>query len=271
MWQKWNFATIYPMVETTVENTVEMPTPAADAELQEMLEAGVHLGHVKSKNHPSMRSYIFGVRNTVSLIDLTKTKEKLAASLEFIRSVAARGGIILLAGTRPSARAAILKIAGDTKMPYFVERWIGGTLTNFKVMAKRVEYMTLLEKEQSSGGFEKYTKKERAKKGEELVKLRKFFDGLRTLVRLPDAVFVVDITHDITAVREARKTGIPLVALVDTNSNADLVDWPIPANDDAIPAVRYMVERIGHAIAEGEREAAEKAEKAKKAEEEKAE
>lgn len=240
------------MVETSVENNLSGFAPVADPELEEMMKAGVHLGHAKSKNHPAMRPYIFGVRNTVSVIDLTATKEKLAVALEFIKGVAAKGGLVLLVGTRPAARKIIIDVAERTKMPYFVERWIGGAMTNFKVISGRVEYMERLEKEKASGDFEKYTKKERMKKEEEIVRLKKIFDGLRPMKRLPDAIFVVDITHDDTAVREARRMKIPLIALCDTNSNADLVNYPIPANDDALPAVRYMVGRIGEAIEKGQ-------------------
>lgn len=237
----------------TNENTASLP-PVADPELEAMLKAGVHLGHAKSKNHPAMQPYIFGVRNTISVIDLTRTKEKLAEAQEFLKKIAARGGLILLVGTRPAARKSILEVAEKTKMPYFVERWIGGTLTNFKVISKRVEYLENLERQKAEGGLEKYTKKERMKKEEEIVKLKRDFDGLRNLKRIPDAMFVVDITEDTTAVREAKKTRVPVVALVDTNSNAGLIDYPIPSNDDALSSVRYMVGRIGDAIEEGLRE-----------------
>ena len=242
------------MNELTANNSVLAEVPSAvDPEIAEMVAHGIHLGHAKTKNHPSMQPYIFGVRNTVSVIDLTKTKEKLGPTLEFIKGVAAKGGIILLVGTRPAARKAIIEVAEKTRMPYFVERWIGGTLTNFKVISKRVEYMETLEKEKASGELEKYTKRERMKKEEEIVRLRRFFEGLRALKRVPDAVFVVDTTHDTTAVREAKRMKVPLVALADTNSDITLIDYPIPSNDDALPAVRYMVGKIGEAIEEGQR------------------
>lgn len=248
---------MFAMEETAL--AAEQPRAAdpafdADPELEEMLKAGIHLGHAKTKNHPSMREYIFGVRNTISILDLTKTKEKLASAREFLRGIAARGGIVLLVGTRPAARKIILEIAGRTGAPYFVERWIGGTLTNFKVISKRVEYMERLERERTSGEFEKYTKRERMKKEEEIVRLRRFFDGLRPLARLPDAVFIVDATHDTTAVREANRIKIPIVALTDTNSDASKIQWPIPSNDDALPAVRYMVGKVGEAIADGQKQ-----------------
>lgn len=242
------------MAEIALENGVSGFAPPVDPEIEEMMKAGVHLGHAKSKNHPAMQPYIFGVRSTVSVLDLIQTKEKLVVALDFIKETAARGGLILLVGTRPAARKIIMEIAEKTKMPYFVERWIGGTLTNFKVISQRVEYMERLEKEKAAGEFEKYTKKERMNKEEEIVRLRKNFDGLRPMKRLPEALFIVDITHDDTAVREARRLKIPIVALCDTNSNADLVTHPIPSNDDALPAVRYMVGRVGEAVEDGQRE-----------------
>lgn len=249
------------MTETITDNLLSLPlSSAVDSELEDMIKAGVHFGHAKSKTHPSMQPYIFGIRNTVSLLDLTKTKEKLNKALNFIKEVAAKNGLILLVGTRPAARKVIFAVAEKTKMPYFTERWIGGTLTNFKVISKRVEYMEELERAKTAGELVKYTKKERMKKEEEISKLNQNFNGLRNLKRLPDALFVVDITHDDTAIREARRIKIPIVALADTNSNADLVNYPIPANDDALPAVGYMVGRIGEAIEEGLREASEKSE-----------
>lgn len=241
-------------IEIKNENKV-LEAPILDQEIEAMLKAGVHLGHAKTKNHPAMQPYIFGVRNTISVLDLTKTKEKLAVALGFLKKVASAKGLILLVGTRPAAKKIIKEIAEKTQMSYFIERWIGGALTNFKVISQRVEYMEQLEKEKVSGEFEKYTKKERMKKEEEIVRLKKLFDGLRTLKRLPDAVFIVDITEDTTAVREARRMKIPIVALCDTNSPCDQVDYPIPSNDDALPAVRYMVGRIGETIEEGQREA----------------
>lgn len=248
------------------QNQNSMAAPVADPEIEDMAKAGVHLGHAKSKNHPSMQEYLFGVRNGVSVIDLVKTKEKLATALEFLKMITSRGGVVLLVGTRPVARAAVLDTAEATRMPYFAERWIGGTLTNFKVISKRVEYFEKLEEERRSGGFEKFTKKEQSLKNEELVKLAKNFSGIRSMKRLPDAIFIVDINEDETAIREARITKIPVVALVDTNSNAKLVDYPIPSNDDALPAVRYMIGKIREALEEGFRLAALKKESENKSE-----
>ncbi len=233
-------------------------TPAASKEIESMLKAGVHLGHAKSKNHPTMQPYIFGVRNTIAILDLTKTEEKLEKTMDFVRGIASRGGLVLFVGTRPGTRKIVQETAEKTSMPYFMERWIGGTLTNYKMISKRIAEMQSLEKERETGGFEKYTKKERARKDEEITRLRRFFDGLRKLTRMPDAVVIVDTTHDTTAVREARKMKIPVVALCDSNANADLIDFPIPSNDHAFPAVSFMLGKFSEAIEEGKRQLAEK-------------
>lgn len=232
--------------------------PAHTQEIESMLKAGVHLGHAKSKNHPTMQPYIFGVRNTISILDLTQTEEKLRKAMDFIRGIAHRGGLVLFVGTRPGARKVVEETAKQALMPYFTERWIGGTLTNYKMISKRIAEMQSLEKEKETGGFEKYTKKERARKDDEITRLRRFFDGLRKLTRMPDAVVIVDTTHDTTAVREAKKMKIPIVALCDSNANADLIDFPIPSNDHALPAITYMLGKFTEAIEEGKRQLAEK-------------
>ena len=233
-------------------------TDGMSKEVESMLKAGIHLGHSKSKNHPAMQPYIFGVRNTIAIIDLIKTEEKLRYAMNIVREIASRGGVILFVGTRPGTRHVILDTAKKAGMPYFIERWIGGALTNYKMISKRVEQMETLEKERETGGFDKYTKKERARLDDEIARLKRFFDGLRTLKRMPDAVFVLDITHDTTAVNEARKMKIPVIALCDSNSNIDLINYPIPSNDHALPAVVYMLGKFTEAIEEGKRQLVEK-------------
>ena len=226
--------------------------PGADPEGSEMLEAGVHLGHVRSKRHPAMAPYVWGMRSNVEVIDLTKTKEKLAAALAFLRQVAAEGKLILFVGTRPSAKDLIRRTADALGCPYVCQRWIGGTLTNFRVIRKRVETLEGLEHEKASGGFEKYTKWEQLELEKEMARLAENFDGLRRLARLPDALVIVDISHDRTALREASRMKIPVAALTDTNTDPRLVAYPIPANDDARPAVAYMLGRMEAAVREGQ-------------------
>lgn len=219
-----------------------------------MLAAGVHWGHRRSKRHPAMAPYVWGLRSNVEVIDLLKTKEKLALALEFLRGAAREKKVILFVGTRPSVCNLVRAAALELGHPYVDQRWIGGTLTNFKVVRKRVETLEALEQELAGSDLEKYTKRERAEKEKEHLRLSANFDGLRRLTRLPDALVIVDISHDVTALREAKRTGIPVVALTDTNTDPRLVAHPIPANDDARPAVAYMLSRMAEAVREGERE-----------------
>ena len=226
--------------------------PAPSPEMEAMMEAGVHWGHARSKRHPAMMPYLWGTRSNVEVIDLTKTCEKLAEALVFLSERASKGKLILFVGTRPSARHLVKETAEALGYPYVDQRWIGGTLTNFKVILKRVETLESLEQEQASGGFEKYTKKERLRKDEEMTRLRQHFDGLRRLRRIPDVIVIIDIGHDHLALSEARRLKIPVVALTDTNTDPRLVSYAIPSNDDARPAVRYMLERMKAALREGQ-------------------
>lgn len=223
-----------------------------DPEIEAMIEAGVHLGHVRSKRHPGMMPFLWGVRNDVEIIDLTKTREKLLEAKEFLRMLGREKKLILFVGTRPGTKMFVRAAAESLGFPYVHERWIGGTLTNFKVILKRIETLEALEQEQATGGFEKYTKKERMLKEKEMENLRENFDGLRRLRKIPDAMVIVDISHDTLALQEAKKLGIPVVALTDTNTDPRLVQYPIPSNDDARPAVAYMLKEIEQAVREGQ-------------------
>ena len=240
------------MVEIIAENQINTAV-INDPEIEEMIKAGVHFGHSKTKRNPAMSPYIYGTRNNVEIIDLAQTKEMLGHALEYIKNLASRGKTVLLVGTQPAAKKAVEEAGEEANMPRVSLRWIGGTLTNFKVISKRIETLERLEKEKATGEFEKYTKKERMKLEEEISRLKENFDGLRLLKNMPDAVFVVNIVHDDLPVREANRMKIPVLALCDTNSNPKIVTYPIPSNDDALPAVRYMVGRIKEAIVEGKR------------------
>ncbi len=234
-----------------------------DPETKAMIDAGVHLGHAKNRRHPAMEPYIWTVRGGISVIDVTKTKEKLDEALAFLKSVSQKGGAVLFVGTRPAAKAAVADTAKTLGMPWVTERWIGGTLTNFKVISKQVEMLSGLEAKMAGGEFEKYTKKERIGFEREIARLKKDFDGLRALSRPPAALFVVNVPHDNTAVREAIRMRIPVVALTDTNADPRTISHPIPSNDDAMPVIRYMLERVKKAVEEGrEIQAAEKLENA---------
>ncbi len=226
-------------------------TPPVDPEIQEMMARGVHRGHSKSRRHPAMEPYLWGTRNAIEIIDLVKTREKLTEALEFLKELSARKGVLLLVGTAPAAKRALLEVAREFSYPVVTERWIGGTLTNFKVILKRVQRLEELEREQAAGTLEKYTKKEQVRLGKELERLKKTFNGLRPMKQLPDALCIVSLAKDGAALREAKRMGIPVVALADTNTDPRPVTYPIPANDDARPAIEYMLGRITVAFREG--------------------
>lgn len=215
---------------------------------KEMLEAGVHFGHKKSRRHPKMKPYIYGLRNDIHIIDLEKTMEEFGKALEFIKSIAKDKGKILLIGTRPQSQALVEETAKNCKMPYVVSRWIGGLLTNFDIIRKRVEHLIDLEKKRSSGEFKKYTKKEQLNFDKEIEKLKKKFEGIKELEKLPEAILVLSIKQQIAAIREAKRKNIPIIALVDTDSDPSLVDYPIPSNDEAVSALKFMLNKIQETI-----------------------
>jgi len=215
---------------------------------KEMLKAGVHFGHKESNWNPKMKPYIFGARNNIHIIDLGKTIEELNKALDFIKDIKKKNGKILLVGIRPQCRSLVEEMAKKTKMPYVVFRWIGGLLTNFNTIRKRVEHLLDLEKKKASGELGKYTKREQQKIDEEIKKLEKKFGGIKDLEGLPQAVLVVGIKGQMTAVREARRKKIPVIALVDTDSDPSLIDYPIPSNDEAISAIKFMLNKIEEAL-----------------------
>ncbi len=239
-------------MDTPVSNIDITSFPAADPEMEAMLDAGVHRGHNRSKRHPAMGQFVWGTRSNIEIIDLLKTREKLAEALHFLHEIASRGKLILFVGTRPSTHELLRETAESLGYPYVNRRWIGGTLTNFKVIFKRVETLESLEQDKATGGFEKYTKKERLVKEDVMNRLRQNFDGLRKLRRLPDAVIIMGIHHDTLALAEARGLNIPVVALTDTNTDPRLATYPIPSNDDARTAVRYMLSRIHDSLRDGQ-------------------
>ena len=214
----------------------------------EMMKAGVHLGHRVSRLHPKMKDYIFGVRNTIHIIDLEKTVVEFEKALNFIKELVEKKGTILLVGTKTPLKRIVKETAIECDIPYVNERWLGGTFTNFKVILKRIEYFRELERKQKEGELEKYTKKERVDFDKELKKLELKFGGIKNLNKIPEAVFVCDVRKDILAVKEARVKGVKIIAIVDTNVDPNLVDYPIPANDDAITSVRYILGKVKQVI-----------------------
>jgi len=215
---------------------------------EEMFEAGIHFGHKKSNWNPKMKQYIYGLRNNVYILDLEKTVKKLEQALGFIKEIKRKDGKILFVGTRPQCQELVKNAAQAVKMPYIVSRWIGGLLTNFTVIRKRVDYLISLEKKKDSGELKKYTKKEQVDFNKEIEKLKKKFEGIKSLEKLPDVIIILSIKEQATAIKEAKRKDIPIVSLVDTNCDPSLVDYPIPSNDDAISALKFMVDQFEKAL-----------------------
>ena len=216
--------------------------------LEEMAKAGLYFGHRTSRCHPKMKPYLAGVQNTIHIIDLEKTAQKLKEALSFLQELVSENKILLLIGTKIQVKDLAKEIATELGLPYVNERWLGGTFTNFEVIKKRIDYFKGLEKKRAEGAFEKYTKKERAKIDQELQDLEIKFGGLKHLERLPDAIFVLDMKKDETAIREAKRKGIKIIGIAHTNVDPTLADYPIPANDDAISSVSYILNKVKETI-----------------------
>ncbi len=223
----------------------------ADVTLRALLETGVHFGHRTRRWHPKMAPYIFTERKGVHIIYLQQTLETLQLVSELIQDTVAAGGTILFVGTKRQAQATIAREAERCDMPYVNLRWLGGTLTNWDTIRQRIDYLHNLEARRERGDFELFTKKEALEKEREIDKLNQRLGGIKEMRELPDLVFVIDIDREATAVAEADKLGIPLVAMVDTNCNPDPIDYVIPANDDAIRAIRLITRQIADSVLAG--------------------
>ena len=219
--------------------------------IKQLLEAGVHFGHQTKRWNPKMKKFIFGSRSGIYIIDLEKTEECLNAARDFLTDLSSKGEFILFVGTKKQAQDVIKQEAVRSGMYYVTDRWPGGMLTNFATIKKSINRLKEIEKMRTDGTFEKITKKEIARLEKELIKLHKNFSGIVLMDKMPKAVFVVDTKKEETAVREARRLGIPVVGLIDTNSNPDLVDYPIPGNDDATKSIRAVVSIIADTVIEG--------------------
>ena len=219
--------------------------------MKQLLEAGVHFGHQTRRWNPKMAKYIFTERNGIYIIDLQKTVKKVDEAYAFLRSVAAEGKSVLFVGTKKQAQEAIKEEALRANMFYVNERWLGGMMTNFQTIQKRVNRLKELEAMEADGTFEVLTKKEVQGLRHEMEKLEKYLGGIKEMNKLPGALFVVDPRKERIAVAEARKLNIPIVAIVDTNCDPDEVDYVIPGNDDAIRAVKLLTGRMADAIMEG--------------------
>ncbi len=218
---------------------------------QQLLDAGVHFGHLKKKWNPKMLPYIFMERKGIHIIDLNKTQEKLEESAAALRQIAKSGRKILFVATKKQAKDIVAELAASVNMPYVTERWLGGMLTNFATIRKSIKKKQSIEKMLSDGSFNNITKKERLMLGRQQAKLDKVLGGIENLGRVPAAIFMVDISHEHIALAEAKKLGIRTFGIVDTNSDPTLVDFAVPGNDDASKSVRIITEYLVEAIKEG--------------------
>jgi small subunit ribosomal protein S2 len=223
----------------------EIPT------LLELLKAGVHFGHRVSKLHPKMKPYVFTQKNGVHIINVEITQEKLKEALKFVKRIVSNGGTILFLGTKKQANSIIKKYATECKMPYITGRWLGGTFTNFSEISKVINRMIELKEKKKSGELEKYTKKEQLKFDREIEKLEQMVGGIENLKKLPEAIYIIDLKREKTAVAEAYKKEIPIIGICDTNVNPDKVNYIIPANDDATKSIELITRLVSEAVKEG--------------------
>ena len=226
---------------------------AVSVDIKALLEAGVHFGHKTSRWHPKMAKYIHSKRQDSHIIDLTKTVEGLEVALPFLTKIAASGKLILFVATKKQTKDAVRETAEALKQPYMTERWLGGTLTNVQTVGQQVKKLKDLEKRMATGDLEKrYSKLEVQRFQEEIDELTLKYGGVKNLNGKPGALFLIDAIGDLNAIKEAKTIGVPVVALVDTNADPSLIDYVIPANDDAIKGVKLLLEYVSQAILEGQ-------------------
>ena len=219
--------------------------------LEELLEAGSHFGHQSRRWNPKMDEYLYSVRDGVHIFDLVKTAEGLKKAYEFVSELAAEGKKIIFIGTKRQAQEIIKEEAKKSGVFYVAERWMGGTITNWEQIEKSVKRLSERKEKLETGEYDKYTKKEKVLIRREVGKLERFYGGLAGMKKNPDAIFVVDTVREIAAVKEAKLRGVKVVAMVDSNSNPDMVDYVIPANDDAVRSIKLIVSKIAEAYVEG--------------------
>lgn len=222
-----------------------------EVSLETLLAAGAHFGHQSSRWHPKMKQYLYGVQQGIHVFDLAKTKEGLEEAKKFVSQTMAEGGNIIFVGTKRQAGAIIEEEAKRAGLPYVNERWLGGTITNWEEMHKRIKKMEQMKEDRGKGEFKKYTKKEQLLLDREISRLEKLLGGLEGLAKLPEAVFIVDAKKEEIVVKEARMRGIKVVAIVDSNTDPKNIDYIIPANDDAVGAIKFLVSEIAGSAMEG--------------------
>lgn len=231
---------------------------ASDTIIEKMFQAGAHYGYSKTRRHPSVSPYIYSTKNRSDIINLEKTEGQLDNALKYVEELGAKGKIILFVGTKPEAKVTGRSAAESLGMPYVAERWIGGTLSNFSEIKKRIAELENYQKESATGALEKYTKKERVVLAKKMEKLARFYTGLLPLKKIPDALFVIDARAEHIAATEARKSGVPVIALVNSDTNIKHIEHPIVANDAGIPSIRFFTFALVDAYKKGQAGAAEK-------------
>jgi len=241
------------MAENTEKTT--LTEGANDEMLQKMFGAGVHWGHKKAKGHPKMKPYILTTRQNVQIINVEKTLEKLNEAAAFLKDIVATGGVVLVVATKMPSKTLVKGFAEKTGMPYVEERWLGGTITNFPMLSKRLEFFLGQEAKTAKGEFANKTKKEQLLISRDIERLEKKMGGMKTLKKIPHALLIVDIGEHMAAVREAKRTGVPVVAISDTNTDPTLVTHPIPANDKSALSVSFILDYLAKAMNEGKQQA----------------
>jgi len=222
--------------------------------IKELLDAGVHFGHQTKRWNPKMKPFIFDSRNGIHIIDLSQTATQLDAACKFLNEIVRKGQSVLFVGTKKQAQLAVKETAKECGQMFVTERWLGGTLTNYTTLKRSIARLKEIEKMETDGSINAYVKQEQSMIRREAARFFKYLDGIRTMDKMPGAMFVIDIKREHNAVAEARKLKIPVVALVDTNCNPDLADMPIAGNDDAIRSVRIILAAIGQAVTQGKAE-----------------
>lgn len=226
-------------------------TPA----MQELLEAGVHFGHQVRRGNPRMKQYIYGARDGVHIIDLAQSEKLLKEACEFVYELGKSGKVLLFIGTKKQAKDIIKAAVKDSQAPFMVERWVGGFLTNFEEIGKRIKKLEDLKTQKEKGELAKYTKKEQLLIDREILKLEQTYEGVTNLKVLPDVVFIIDAVSENTALQECKRMSIKVVAIADTNCNPNLIDYPIPGNDDAIKSITVLTQAVADAYSAGLKEA----------------
>ena len=220
--------------------------------VEQMFKVGAHYGYSKTRRHPSVSSYIYATKNRVDIIDLEKTEKMLDLALEFVKSLGSKNKVVLFVGTKPEAKEIIKSTAESLNMPYVTERWIGGTLSNFTEIKKRIAELENYHKESKEGSLEKYTKKERVMLSKKMEKLSKYYFGLLGLKKMPEALFIIDAKAEHIAATEANKSNVPVISVVNSDSNIKKLEFPIVANDTGMPSIKFFTTSIAKAYKDGQ-------------------